>query len=414
MTVSGTATGGTAAIAGYGASLYSMWSVKRTWTEGDTWTLNFITTAGNFLFGFSEFSAKAYAFAYTLDDRVHIIADNHWFGSSLFDPTLWNVQAPSAFDVTLASATGGASDYNAMISYQGRVALFSPENIQLWRLDADPDLMQRLQDFRNTGTKHPLSVQSLGTLDALYLDTTGVKSLKVREMTLNASIIDVGTPINDLLTNVDRCCAGIEPQTGTYWLAVGTKIYVFSHFPEVQITAWSELEATYVNDQGVHTMFEPLKMLQYNNTLYIYGQEGDARAVYRYLTVSDGCTMEIETSWLDIKSAGNFKQVGAFNVVFSGYKSGESTQPMPLWKFYLSADPWSDVMHEVLDTSYYVGQEQDYGRSTKVDDKTTFDVGRIPVSLVGTHIKFRAVTQDPGAELDAFYLHLLKDGDNIF
>lgn len=428
-TLTGNFVGGTAATRTFGASMYVMFSIASTWADRNEWTLSISSTSGNYVFGKTSLTNMPITHAITLNDRVHFVGSNQWVGSAIDDFTQYGVSAPSAFTIELRNAMSGPAGYCGLASYQGRMAVFAPQSVQLWSINADPDLFQKQQDFSNTGTAYPLTLQALGMLDVVYLHSSGVKTLKVREQTLNASVVDVGTPIDSLvvsaLENVENNpCAIVDPLTGNYWLTIDGTVYVFSYYPALKISAWSTFELT-SGDQFFPEIQVPFNVSKFvvapDNSIVALGSDSLAPTALFYYEDYDNCELEIETAWMDMKAAGDFKHIYAFNAVCTADLTaslvGESTK-FTDWKFYVGGDPWSGKLDLALDMSQFKNLSQPaaipYGVQIE-GNRTTFDTGRIPLSIQGTHIKFRAVTDEARAvTLSAFYLHVNKEGENIY
>lgn len=422
--------GGTVGTLTYGASMYVMFGIPSTWADRDRWTLNVSSTSGNYIFGATSLTSMPITHAITLNDRVHFVGSNQWVGSAIDDFTQYGVNTSSSFSIELRNAMSGPAGYCGLASYQGRMAVFAPQSVQLWGINADPDQFQKQQDFSNTGTAYPLSLQMLGMLDVVYLHSSGVKTLKVREQTLNASVVDIGTPIDSLvvtaLENVENDpCAVVDPLTGNYWLAINGTVYVFSYYPALKISAWSTFELTAGNigaDLLEQVPFTVSKfVVDSNNSIVALGSDAYTPTALYFYEGYDNCELELETAWMDMKSAGDFKHIYAFNAVFSAdlIAPRHGTEPnFTKWEFYVGGDPWSEKLELVLDTSQLKNLSQPPEipfRGLIKNNRTTFDTGRIPLSLQGTHIKFRAVTSEARAvTLSAFYLHVQKDGENIY
>jgi len=92
----------------------------------------------------------------------------------------------------------------------------------------------------------------------LYLDSSGVRSLRARNSSNAASVSDIGSPIDSLLrtlltenpTDFAEAVSTVEQGTGRWWLRAGSCIYVLSHFPGPKVTAWS----CYTPEDGVQDM----------------------------------------------------------------------------------------------------------------------------------------------------------------
>lgn len=398
-------TNGVAATPGYGSWFDILFSRHDqhtdTWANGDTWNIAIATTAGDYNFGQSEVMGIYPSAMLTLNNRLFLLEGSKWYGSALFDPTQWEVQTPSAFSVTLTGRSSQQENYVAMASYQGRIAIFSPNNVQIWKLDADPDLVVKMQDLAGVGTTFTDSVQSLGDSDVLFLHTSGVRSLQVRDSSLNACVVDIGTPV-DTLVQADYAsysasknfCSAIEPQSGRYWLYMGGRIYVLSYYPSVKITAWSTYAPTYnKTTEGVVTQetFTPVKFVSYAGSLYTLNSDGSV-CQYGGTTSTAYCELTLKTPWFDMKTPGDQKYFESLDAIFTGN-----------WVFSASTDPWASTPQTILTTSELPSGE---GTGTK----STFDLGRIPMSMRGSKLQLSASTSSATATLSGLFINYNQEG----
>jgi hypothetical protein len=174
------------------------------------------------------------------------------------DPTGWEVQNSGAGSISYTTSFGSEDVVQAFSQLQGRLAVFGRRSVQLWTADADPNNFAWIQTLDNSGTQAPQSVLNLGDYDCLYLDDSGVRSLRAKEVTSNAFIDDIGSAIDDLIQALvyagglpAQACAVVEPISKNYWLSIPTgatntaTIYVLSRHPAVKQTAWSTFNASY-------------------------------------------------------------------------------------------------------------------------------------------------------------------------
>jgi hypothetical protein len=72
----------------------------------------------------------------------------------------------------------------------------------------------------------------------------------VRDSSNNASVVDLGTPIDSLVqarllsAGVTAMASVVEPISSRYWCSIGDRVYVFSYFPNSGISAWSTYDAS--------------------------------------------------------------------------------------------------------------------------------------------------------------------------
>src|SRR3546814_16166813 len=86
----------------------------------------------------------------------------------------------------------GAKEIVGVQEYQGQLASFSRNSIQIWTMDPDPDLNVLTQRLQKTGTFAGKSALSYGALDVFYLHSSGVRSLRARDSSHAAYVHDVG------------------------------------------------------------------------------------------------------------------------------------------------------------------------------------------------------------------------------
>jgi hypothetical protein len=215
--------------------------------------------------------------AKTFKSKLYSLTRSLAYYSALNNPAMFGSGLGSGF-LNISSTNTGASDLTAVEEYLGNLAFFSRGSIQIWAIDVDDQLNRFLQPLSNTGTRAPGSVVSYGNTDVFYLAETGIRSLRSRDSSNTAFASDVGTPIDreiraymgTLDEAVVAAAVGVlEPAEGRYWLAVGTRIYVFSFFPGPRISAWSYYEVGF----QVTAFAKPAGRLyaRAGNTIFLYG-----------------------------------------------------------------------------------------------------------------------------------------------
>jgi hypothetical protein len=242
-----------------------------TWVAGDYFTVRLTNaaTAAQYAFGYGEITGKVPSFALTLGDKVYVAC-----GTTLSFSAIGN---PDGFvDIVTIGATDGDDPGNgsltpgnnfgtpenivALANYQGKLAIINRNSTQIWAIDPDPANYQRQQTLENFGTFAPEAVRSVGMIDVMLLADSGFRSLRVRDSSNNAVVVDIGTPVDTLvqallvtLTDAQKatCCGVVEPTSGRYWCFIPDDnggegvIFVLSYFPSSQIQAWSQYRPTY-------------------------------------------------------------------------------------------------------------------------------------------------------------------------
>jgi hypothetical protein len=105
-----------------------------------------------------------------------------------------------------------------------------------------------------------------------------VRSLRARTGTNIAGVNDVGTPIDTVISDwtktltdaqVEQSVSVVEPVDGRFWLAIGTRVFVFTYFPTKKISAWSYYEPGFAFTDLVTQLDRVFGRA--GDTVYIYG-----------------------------------------------------------------------------------------------------------------------------------------------
>jgi hypothetical protein len=277
--------------------------------------------------------------ALTLQDRVYSTAQSLLRFSGFEDPgqsgdipqpdaTQWNLaDGIGAGFINLSTQDSGSETLTALASYQGELAVFSRQAIHIRALAFDVAQMRQLQLLRNIGTSSPRSVVSYGEADVFFLSQSGIRSLRARDSSNSAASADVGTPIDDEVTQYlatlpaearSLAVAAVEPEYGRYCLAVGNRVYVYSQFPGSKISAWSSYE---LGGQVTDMAATPRRFyVRLNNKVYLYG--GVSGTEY------DDSQVDVVIPFIDAGKPGTTKQVLSVDVGCEGQ-----------WAMWVRPDP---------------------------------------------------------------------------
>jgi hypothetical protein len=216
-----------------------------TWLAGDTWTITIVPSSGNaFTVGRGNLNGIGFNYALPFGKRVILGGSSQFNLSGIDDPTKWERQDTGASTIPFTSNFGGVDTVQSLAIYQGRLAVFGTYSIQIWTGNADPTQWALNQTLTNIGTDAPQSVQAFGELDVFFRSLSGVRSLRVRDSSLNGYVTDIGSPIDGILTmntaaQRQASISVIEPTNHRYWLYENGVIYVLTYFPTLKISAWS-------------------------------------------------------------------------------------------------------------------------------------------------------------------------------
>ena len=286
--------------------------------------------------------------------KMYTVGDKYLRFSAVDNAFLWEA-ATDANDTTRTGAgyinvslqEGGSSKLNGVEIYYDKLALMSELSTQIWSVVSDPKQNSLGQVLRQTGTRSPWSVQQYGSGDILFLNSSGIRSLKARDISNSAAVSDIGSPIDELIRAIpefDRslCRSVLEPVVGRVWFCFRRDIAVLSYFPGPNITAWCIYKVDFDIDYVV-AVADRL-FIRSGDNLYLYGgvsgDEYDASPVEIRLPFHDGAKpghmkqyqaidATVWGSW-DIKVSYNFDQPDAEELVA-----------------HVSAPTWNKGRHEL-------------------------------------------------------------------
>lgn len=137
----------------------------------------------------------------TATARVYAIADDGLSVkfSKVGDPTDWTT-AGDAGSLPVQQHFGSGQKAYGLGLYQGKLAVFTDQSIQLWNIDPDPTAMGIDRVIDGVGTRHHSSIVSLYG-DLLFLSESGVRSLTTLSNSLFPSDVDVGLPIKSFTSS---------------------------------------------------------------------------------------------------------------------------------------------------------------------------------------------------------------------
>lgn len=367
-----------------GQAQISTVTIGGTFDVGDKFNVALTKSNATVNFGFTAQPTPVADVLLTFKSKMHAAGEALVNFSAVNDATAWNRDNPGnagAGFINASSQDEGAQDVTALAVYAGQLAIFSRSSIQLWTIDADPDLNVFLQTLENTGTLAKKSVKSYGNNDVFYLDDTGIRSLKARDSSNQAFVSDVGVAVDPFVveflatltdTQIGAAQSAIEPVEGRFWLAVGTRIFVFSYFPGSKISAWSYYEPGFT--VSAFARVGKKMYARAADTIYLYG--GSAGTTYPSASETP-CT--VETPFYNGSADGYFKNWDAFDIAATNN-----------WTIDALPDPNDEtVLHRVGITT-----------------ETTFGGPRLPLGVAGNHLAIKAVCSAAGnAKISKMALH---------
>lgn len=143
----------------------------------------------------SDVNMPASGIMTTATARIYAVSDDGQSVkfSAVGDPTDWTTSGDAGSLPVSQHFASGQRAYGLGL-YQGKLAVFTDQSIQLWTIDPDPTGMALDRVIDGVGTRHHGSIVSLYG-DLLFLSESGVRSLTTLSNALFPSDVDVGLPI---------------------------------------------------------------------------------------------------------------------------------------------------------------------------------------------------------------------------
>jgi hypothetical protein len=173
----------------------------------------------------------------------------------------------------------------SLADYGGDLAVFADRHIFIWRMDPLPEKNYKRQVLHRTGTIAPHSVVSFGQSEVMYLDLSGIRSLRQREAQDAGYASDLGNNIDELVTAKIKTTSvtqqqhnfysDVEPTSGRLWMGLYDVIYVLSYFPGNRIAAWTWYDATSFPIDMLNATDEHVYWRSGNNVIVYGGETGD-------------------------------------------------------------------------------------------------------------------------------------------
>lgn len=293
-----------------------------------------------------------------------------------WDPTV--VPANGSSFITIPAADQFSGTIVGLDRYYKQLAVFGVNDIQIWNLDPDPNNNDLAQTLGNTGLIAHRAKAQYSSGDVLYLTRAGIRSLKARDASNYAITDDVGSPVDSLVkAYLISNLAGsryqmqgvVDPETGNFWMTMGTQILVFSFYPTSKISAWSLFDLPFsIDDIAVNREAVAVRS---GADIYIYG--GLDHASY------DQSTATVLTPFLDAGSPGVWKQFLACQI------GCDDT-----WAMGYNVNPNSPGA--IVPASTAVG--------------STYQLDTVPMQAQGTHLQLQLTSSSPTpAILSSFSIH---------
>lgn len=419
-TVTTTSAAGTVTVDNAVAGNVHVFTVGGTWVAGDQLTISLLNNGVTSQVGYGSITGIAPTFCFTFGAKVYLLLGAKAYFSAVGSGSFFNGPDGTGNGYMDLSSFSGTNDFLvAAAPYQGKCAFFFRHSVQIWNLFADDSQNTLAQTLSNIGLVSSRAVQPIGELDVLFVSDSGIRSLRVRDSSLNAYTIDIGSPINDSIRallagrqffpyqlNSTKIVMGYEPTNNRVIVSLPdsnglVNMFTLSYFPQSKISAWATYDFTWNYYSTTQVAMTVEKFITFNGALYGRGTESgtgsaiDAVIVYdpsliqrtAYLAAFDNCTVTIATPWMSGKTPGTNKVGRSVDVASAGK-----------WTISASMDPKGATMD----------QTSSIGSTTNpvTTQDSTFDVQSFSFQATGTHFRLLATcTAAIQATLSSFVFH---------
>ena len=244
------------------------------------------------------------------------------------DPAEWTSALKLAGAIEHSMLTSRKPILVSMADYGGDLAVFGTRHVFIWNIDVVPSGDFLKQTLHGTGTFAPHSVVPYGQSDIMYLDISGIRSLRARDSSEQAFAADIGNLIDDLVrqkidasTNAEKIYnfwGIVEPRSGRLWMALHDKIFILSFYPTSRISAWTWYDATEAPVDMMVTSDQSVYWRSGDNIIIYGGETGlvydDTEALAR-LPYIDGGKPATAKNWtgIDVALFGTWTVRGSFD-----------------------------------------------------------------------------------------------------
>jgi hypothetical protein len=260
----------------------------------------------------------------TYQTKIYSVIGKNLYFSCVGSPLKWHnytdagppvVDYIGAGSINLSTQDADAEMLTSLEVYYDQLSVFSTESVQIWAVAPDPAKNQFVQLLRAAGTLAARSPLQYGSGDVLYLDQSGIRSLKAKDSSNSAAVSDIGSPVDPVIqgmtptTDMTKAIALLEPSIGRFWMIFPNSVLVLSYFPGPSITAWSQFTLSFTVQHAV-TCNGRIFLRDTADNIWVYGGVDG--------TTYDNCGVEIRLPYLDGKKPGHKKQFSAIDATVSG------------------------------------------------------------------------------------------------
>jgi len=314
VVVAGDVTTTTPAAMSGGVTAVSAVKQQATVTIGGTFQVGdkFTITIDGKTFGYNGSTSIQGTSCLTHENKMYVTAASLLEFSGVAAPTGFDpLTSTGAGNINMSNHESGSDTLTGLEVYQTHLAIFARRAIQIWTMASDPAENAKFQIIKKTGSRATRSIYAYGDNDLVYLSDSGIRSLRSREAINLATVFDLGTPIDPLVNEhvatltdavIESAVSVIEPTDGRLWMAIGGKIFVYTAFTSVGISAWTTYEPGFTPSDMVD--LNDRVYVRSGDTIYLYG--GDDNATY------DASTVTVRLPYVHSDKPATYKQIAGF------------------------------------------------------------------------------------------------------
>jgi len=268
-------------------------------------------------------------FALAHNKRIFSVSGTFLNFSATEDPATWFGSETTAGTIDHSTLANHAPNLISMGDYGGDLAVFGTRHIFVWHIEiGNPDGDTKKQALHGTGTFAAHSVVPYGASDVMYLDVSGVRSLRARDSSEQSFAADIGNLIDDLvrakitsLTDDQKkynVWGIVEPRSGRLWMALFDRIFVLTYYPSSRISAWTYYDATTAPVDYMVSSDNSVYWRSGDNIVIYGGEDGDeyddteALARVPYIDGGKPATLKNWTG-IDLAILGTWAVRGSFD-----------------------------------------------------------------------------------------------------
>ena len=223
-------------------------------------------------------------FAIAHNEHMWSVQDVYLNRSATRKPDEWEDLLQGVDQTNMTMMTPRKPALISLAEYRSDLAVFAKRHVIIYHAEEIAESSFKRQVLHNTGTFAPHSVTPFGEGEVMYLDISGIRSLRARDGVDAAFAADIGNMIDELVKQkiplltdeqkLHRVWGLVEPRSARLWMALHDKIFVLSYYPSSRIAAWTWYDATTAPVDMANTSDDSVYWRSGNNVICYGGESG--------------------------------------------------------------------------------------------------------------------------------------------